>query len=225
MVLNDKTIPLLVSIFIVCLFFQPCFSAEDFLNITIHDVERSLEVLQGECKTSPFHIINKHNGSVHIRYGMEVPSGMSVTSFPKEYTMINSNQTATGNLKICAGEQMESNTYNVSFWIDTLQNVGESRVKSKEHTIEVSVLNNPDITITTSTKPETTTTPGHVTSTTPVIPVNTTTMKETDTEEETSGLFGKKNVMTIGVIVIALALIAIPFLSFKTRQSAKIEGS
>lgn len=212
--------------FIFCLSLQPCFSAEDWLNITISDFESTLEVLQGKCKAAPFLITNRYSETVYIIFRIDKPADMDVTSFPKFLATLNSGQTVAGNLNVCVNEYLENNTYNISFWIDTTTKVNESRVRSGEYILGVTVLNNPEIT-TTSTISETTT--SQVTSTSTIYtPVTTTTMESFDIsidKPRIGNLPGGEKLATVVVIAIALILIMIPYITFIKDRKAKTGSS
>ena len=231
MSLNKKlTLNSLVLFFIFSLFFQPCFSADDILNITISDFEPTLEVLQGECKAAPFHITNRYNESVHIYYRIDKPSDMDITSYPKDYTQLASGATIAGNLNVCVNEYFENDTYNIKFWIETLTKVNESRVKSDKRTLGIVVLYNPDleITTTTSTVSEITTISGQTISTIPVYTPITTTTRGFNIDigrPKIENLPGREKLATVLVIVIALILIMIPYFTFVRGRKRKTEGS
>jgi hypothetical protein len=227
--IKKLTINFLILFFLFCLFFQPCFSAEDILDIKIFDLEPILEVLQGECKASPFHITNLYNDSVHIYYRVDAPSDMDITSYPKDYTLLASGTMIAGNLNVCVNEYFENDTYNIKFWIETLTKVNESRVKSDKYTLSIVVLNNPNIEITTTTTSisETTTIKNQVISTIPIYtPITTTTVRKIDINidadrPKTGDLFSREKLGTVVVIIIALILIMIPYLTFIKSQKSK----
>jgi len=237
MSLNKKlTLNFFVLFFVFCLFLQPGFSADDILNITISDLEPTLEVLQGECNAAPFHITNRYTESVHIYYRIDSPSDMEITSYPKDYTQLALGAMIAGNLNVCVNEYFENDTYNIKFWLETLTKVNESRVKSDKHTLGVLVLNNPEITTTTSTISETTTSTisettivgGQVVTTIPTYTPTTTTVKIFDIDIEkpkTENLPGGEKLATVVVIVIALVLIMIPYLTFVKGRKAKTKVS
>jgi len=223
---------LLFSVF--CLFFQPCL-ADDILNITISDFEPTLEVLQGECEAAPFIITNRYTESVHIYYRVDMPSDMDITSYPKDYTQLSPGATIAGNLNVCINEYFETDTYDIKFWIETLTKVNDSRVKSGKYTLEVVVLDNPEITTTTSTISETTTsTISEITTiispvtgiTTIYTPVTTTTVRSFDIKKPNIGnLPGGEKLATVAVIAIALILVTIPYLTFLKGRKAKTKES
>ncbi len=221
MSLNKRlTLNFLILFFVFFLSSKSCF-ADEMLNITIFDLEPPLEVMQGECKAAPFHIINQYNESVLIYYMIEKPLNMDITSFPNKYTQVASGATIAGNLNVCVNESLEKNTYNVSFWVETLTKVGENRVKSDKYILGVKVLNNPEITTTTTTSnPSSTSTSTTSTST-------TTTVKSFDISIEKpsiGNITGGEKLGTIVVIVIALVLIMIPYLTFIRGRKAKTGG-
>jgi len=226
---NKKlSLNLLVLFFVFCLFSQPCF-ADDILNITISDLEPTLEILQGECKTAPFHITNRYTETVNIYYRIDAPSDMNITSYPKDYTLLAPGETVAGNLNVCVNEYFENDTYNINFWIETLTKVNDSRVKSDKYTLGIVVLNNPniEITTTTSTISETTTIRSQIISTIPIYtPVTTVTVKTVDIDidigkPKTGYLIGRDKLVTVGVIIIALILIMMPYLTFMRSQKQK----
>jgi len=222
------TLNFLILFFVFCLFNQPCFAA-DLLNITITKFNPTLEVLQGACKAAPFHITNRYTESVHIYYRIDKPSDMDITSYPKDYTLLSPGASVAGNLNVCVDEYFVNDTYNIKFWLETLTKVNESRVKSDKYTLEIVVLNNPDIeiTTTTSTISETTTTRSQVIRTIPIYTPETTTRVRNieiniDIDRSKSGnLFDREKLVLVGVIVIALILIMIPYLTFIKSQRRK----
>jgi len=236
MPLNERlTLNFFVLFFVFCLFSQPCF-AEDILNITISDLEPTLEVLQGECNAAPFHITNRYTESVHIYYRVDSPSDMDITPYPKDYTQLASGATVAGNLNFCVNEYFENETYNIKFWIETLTKVNESRVKSDKYTLGVVVLNNPEITTTTRTINETTTSTiseittirSQVITTIPTYTPVTTTVRSFDIEIDKTkikDLPGGDKLVTVVVIIIALVLIMIPYLTFVKGRKAKTKVS
>ena len=231
MVLIEKLkLNLLLLFFVFCLFFQPCFSAEDIINITITDLESNLEVLQRECNAAPFHIINRYNESVHIYYRIDKPSDMEITSYPKDYTLLASGATIAGNLNVCVNEYFENDTYNIKFWVETLTKVNESRVKSKTHTLGVKVLYNPDLEITTTsttTVVETTTSISQIATTFPVyttIPTTTIRKNDGDTNGFKIEIIDERILVIIGVIIMLMILVVIPYFTFyKGRKVEKVE--
>jgi hypothetical protein len=228
MCLNKKiTLNFLLLFLVFCLFFQPCFSA-DILNITITELEPTLEVLQGKCGTTPFHITNLYNETVNMYFRIDKPSDMNITSYPNDYTLLASWETTAGNLNICVNEYFESDTYDIKFWIETFTKVNESRVKSDKYTLSIVVLNNPNIsTTTTSTIIETTTIKSQYTNTIPVYnPVVTTTIRNIDInmnikKSKTGNFFEREKLVTVVVIIIALILIMIPYFTFIQSQKSK----
>jgi hypothetical protein len=231
MISIKKITNFLLLFLVFCLFFQECFSADDILDIKITDFEPSIEILQGKCKTAPFRIANLYNESVNIYYRIDKPSDMNITSYPKDYTLLTPGERIAGNLNICVNEYFENDTYNIKFWIETLTKVNESRVKSDKYTLGVTVLNNPDLknVTTTSIITETTTTKRQIISTIPVYTpaVTSTIMANLNisvdiNKSKTSGiLLGKEKLVTMVVIVIALILILIPYLTFIRSQKSK----
>jgi len=226
--IKKSTLNFLVLFFVFCLFFQVCF-ADDILNITIYDLEPTLEVLQGECKAAPFHITNRYTESVHIYYRIDKPSDMDIKSYPKDYTLLSPGETIAGNLNVCVNEYFENDTYNIKFWLETLTKVNDSRVKSDKYNLDIVVLNNPnlEITTTTITISETSTTRSYVISTIPIYtPITTTTVRSIDVNidinrPKTGNLLGRERLMTIGVIIIALILIMMPYFTFMRSQKRK----
>ena len=231
MTLTKKIILFFLLFFVFCSFSQPVFSADDILNITISDIEPTLEVLQGECNAAPFHITNRYTESVHIYYRIDSPSDMNITSYPKYLTQLESGARVAGNLNVCVNEYFENDTYNIKFWIETTTKVNDSRVKSDKHTLGIVVLNNPklEITTTTTTISETTTTMSQIISTIPTYtPTSTTTVKSFDIDidkPKIENLPGKEKLVTVVVIVIALILIMIPYITFIKGRKAKTGGS
>ena len=232
MTLSEKITLFSVLFFIFCSFFQSCSSADDILNITISNLEPTLEVLQGECNTAPFHITNRYNETVHIYYKVDSPSDMEITPYPKDYTMLESGEEIAGNLNVCVNPYFENVTYDIEFWLETLTKVNESRVKSNKHTLGIKVLYNPNLettTTTTTTVVETTTVMSQIITTFPsYTTIPTTTVKDyTDTTGngfKIGNLIDKKKLMTVGVIIILLILIIIPYFTFtKGRKVEKTE--
>ena len=233
MSLSKKIVLFHVSFFVFCSFFQPCFSTEDILVIEIYDLEPSLEILQGKCKSHPFEIYNAYNESILIYYIIDNPSDMDITSVPDENTLLESGATTDGILYICVDEHFSEDTYNINFWIGTwieINNTGSYRksdFKSDRQTIEVMILNNPEITTTTTAITETTTSTirSYIISTIPTYtPTSTTTVRSFDIDidkPKIENLPGKEKLVTVAVIVIALILIMIPYITFIKGRKAK----
>jgi len=228
------TLSFLVLFFVFFLLPRSCFSADDILNISISDFESTLEVLQGECEAAPFIITNRYNETVHIYYRIDAPSDMDITSYPKDYTQLSSGASIAGNLKVCIGEYFENETYDIKFWLETLTKVNESRVKSKKYTLELAVLDNPDLETTTvgetTTIGETTTVTTQTINTIPVYtPTTTRTVRDFDvttidmvTDKPDLGVsFRKDKLVTVIVIVIAVILIIIPYFTFMKSRKRK----
>lgn len=221
MILRKKIIPFLTFLFLFYYFFKPCLSADDILEIKISDLEPTLEVLQGKCNTVPFHITNRYNESVNIYYRIDKPSDMVMHSYPKDYTLLESGATVAGNLNVCVNEYFENETYKIRFWLETLTNVNESRVKSDYYNFDVKILYNPNLeTTTTTTSMETTTVKSQIITTTPTYTtIYTTTTERTDTDTNTNNfkignLIDRKQLITMGVIIILLILVMIPYITF-----------
>lgn len=217
--IRKLTLNFLVLFFVFCSLHQTCFSVDDILNITISDLEPTLEVLQGECDTAPFHITNRYNESVHIYYRTDKPSDMDITSYPKDYTLLESGATIAGNLKVCVNEYFENDTYEIKFWLETLTKLNESRVKSDKHTLGVKILYNPELKITTTTTVvETTTIESHdITTISSYTTSPTTTIKEVGVNKngfKIGNLIDKKKLVIVAVIIILLILIMIPYFTF-----------
>jgi hypothetical protein len=223
--IKKLTLNFLLLFLVFCLFFKPCLSA-DILNITISDLSPTLEVLQGKCRAAPFYITNLYNETVNIYYRIDKPSDMNITSYPKDYTLLTSGETIAGNLNVCVNEYFENDTYNIKFWIDTFTKVNESRVKSDKYTLGIVVLNNPNLknATTTSIASETTTTKSQVISTIPVYtPITSTTIRNIDininvNKPKNEFLLGKEKLATVAIIIIALVLIMLPYLTFMKSQ-------
>lgn len=218
MILRKKIILCLAFLFLFYSFFKPCFSVDDILEIKISDLETTLEVLQGKCNTAPFHVMNRYNETVNVYYRIDSPSDMVINSYPKDYTLLEPGAIIAGNLNVCVNEHFENETYKIKFWLESLTKVNESRVRSDGYDLEVKVLYNPELETTTSTSIETTTVKNQIITTIPTYTtIYTTTTKKTDKDTNNfkiGNLIDRKQLVTIGVIIILLILIIIPYLTF-----------
>ncbi len=237
MSLSKKIILLLVLFFVFCSFFQSYSSAEDILNITIYELEPIVEILQGKCKSVPFEIYNAYNETVMVYYRID-ESDMDIISSPDDYILLELGETIDGILSVCVNETLEEGTYNIDFWIEAMTKINntgsyrKSNVKSDKQTVNVMVLDNPEITTTTSTISETTTSYIQTTSAIPVnMSISTTTLRGSGTnventdEPKTGNILRRDKLITIGIIIIALILIMLPYFTFIKSRKAKTEGS
>ena len=235
MCLNKKLMLSFLILFLVfCLFLKP-FSADDTPWIEIYDLEPAVEILQGKCRSHSFDIYNAYNYSALIYYVIDRPTDMDIVSSPDDYTLLESGETIDGILSICVSENLPKDNYTIHFQIGTwtkINDTGSYRkgdIKSDRQNIEVVVLSNPEITTTTSTVSETTTIKGQVISTIPIYtPVTTTTIRTFDIDididrPKTGSLLGREKLVTIGVIIIALILIMMPYFTFIRSQKRKTE--
>jgi hypothetical protein len=112
----------------------------------------SLSIPQGGWKRLDFFIQNQHNESVIMFYRIEKPSGVDIDSYPPKYYSLSPNTEIAGNMNISIDPYLENRTYTIKFWIDTFTNLANDTVKSNKVSVDLTVLSNPSVDYTTTTK-------------------------------------------------------------------------
>ncbi len=133
-----------------------------------------------------------------VSYKFESPKGINVSATPPNYIDIMPNSTNPMYLYITPSETMENGTYTIKVWAESEEKVGKKNIMSEKYPIYVNVLINPDIPTTTTT-------------------ITTTTATTTTTllEQKIRQVLLREENLGIVIIVILLAIIGIPYLSFK----------
>ena len=172
--------------------------SQEYIKIKLKIIFPNITVLQGSSTDTAFKAENLHDETLVVNYKFEKPEGMNVSTRPEKWSReIVPNESATIHLTVSADKDLKNDTYTIEVWAEALEMIGDNYIQSEKHPINVTVLYNPIMHITTTTSTTTSTT--------------TTTLLIDIINIELSA---KKN-LAILIFVILLILISIPYLSFR----------
>ncbi len=167
------------------------------IRLEQYPTAHNLTILQGEYKTTRMYMENFGDEKlVFISFYYEKPSGIDIIHRP-EYTTLEPGSRVPILLNFTVGEDVENKTYKINVWAQSTP-IADKYSKSEKYPIYVTVLYNPSI-----IRPTTTTTTITTTTTTTLL------------EQKIKEILLRKENLAILIIVILIALMVIPYLTFK----------
>lgn len=174
--------------------------SQEHIKIKLKIIFPNITVLQGILTDTAFKAENLHDESVVVDYKFEKPSNMDIWSRPEKWSKeIDPNESATIHLSIFAGKDVKNDTYTIKVWAQALEMIGDNHIQSEKYPINVTVLYNPIL---------------HVTTTTTTVTTIMTTTTTLLTEKIREDLLTREN-LAILVVVIFVGLLLIPYFSFR----------